>query len=123
MRGVDCLAKAKTGTGKTLAFLIPSIEHILNNGIKRDKGMRGEKNPISTLILSPTRELAMQIAKEAAQLLHFLPTLRTVCLVGGTNMKKDVRMLNEGSVDILVATPGRLLDHLDNTHGKSSFLK
>lgn len=116
MSGKDCLAKAKTGTGKTLAFLIPSIEKMLQRG--GAGGAAGHK-PISTLILSPTRELAMQIAKEADLLLHFVPGMRTICLVGGTNMKKDVRQLNEGPVAILVASPGRLLDHLDNTPGES----
>lgn len=115
MSGKDCLAKAKTGTGKTLAFLIPSIEKMLQ---QQQQGPGRGLKPISTVILSPTRELAMQIAKEADLLLHFVPALRTVCLVGGTNMKKDVRLLNEGPVAILVASPGRLLDHLDNTPGQ-----
>jgi ATP-dependent RNA helicase MSS116 len=113
LSGKDCLAKAKTGTGKTLAFLIPSIEKML----QQPRGVGGRK-PISTLILSPTRELAMQIAKEAELLLHFATGMRTLCLVGGTNMKKDVRLLNEGPVAILVASPGRLLDHLNNTPGR-----
>lgn len=116
LSGKDCLAKAKTGTGKTLAFLIPSIEKMLQK-----PPSRGGK-PISTLILSPTRELAMQIGKEAELLLHFAPQMKTLCLVGGTNMKKDVRLLNEGPVAILVASPGRLLDHLENTPGISERL-
>lgn len=117
LSGRDCLAKAKTGTGKTLAFLIPSIERML-----QAPPARADK-PISTLILSPTRELAMQIAKEAELLLHFAPAMKTLCLVGGTNMKKDVRLLNEGAVAILVASPGRLLDHLENTPGISERLR
>lgn len=118
LSGKDCLAKAKTGTGKTLAFLIPSLEKMLQAGEVRGRG--GSNKPISTVILSPTRELAMQIDKEAQLLLSFAPALRTLCLVGGTNMKKDVRLLNEGPVAVLVASPGRLLDHLDNTPGINS---
>lgn len=114
LAGKDCLARAKTGTGKTLAFLIPAIERILVRN-EKTKGQQG-RNVISTLILSPTRELANQIGKEASTLLHFLPHHRVVTITGGTNRNSDVRKLQE-SITILVATPGRLVDHLDNTEG------
>ncbi len=107
----DCLAKAKTGTGKTLAFMIPTIEKILaltNNN-------RGKKNSndIHCLVISPTRELAQQIGAETNKLLTYQPAhLRKVVIcVGGTNKNKDVRAL-QGTTPIVVATPGRLLDHL-----------
>jgi ATP-dependent RNA helicase MSS116, mitochondrial len=116
LAGKDCLARAKTGTGKTLAFLIPAIERI----IRRNDEMKGRRpsplKAISTLILSPTRELANQIGKEATILLHFLPNHRVVTLTGGTNRNSDVRHMND-TITVLVATPGRLVDHLDNTEG------
>jgi ATP-dependent RNA helicase MSS116, mitochondrial len=116
LSGKDCLARAKTGTGKTLAFLIPAIERI----IRRDEEMKGRRPPpvktISTLILSPTRELANQIGKEATTLLHFLPNHRVVTLTGGTNRNTDLRHMND-TITVLVATPGRLVDHLDNSEG------
>ena len=105
--GKDCLAKAKTGTGKTLGFLIPTIDRVLS--ARARKGT--DRSTIPTLILSPTRELASQIAAECEALLSFQSRMRVVTVVGGTNIKKDMRNL-EGQVDFLVATPGRLLDHL-----------
>ena len=69
------------------------------------------KNDILCLILSPTRELAAQIAKEAEILMTYMNSSKVVTVVGGTNIKKDNSNL-AGRVDILVATPGRLLDHL-----------
>jgi ATP-dependent RNA helicase MSS116 len=108
LQGVDCLAKAKTGTGKTLAFLIPTIENILK---MQEKNMDG--NPICSTILSPTRELASQISAEASKLCTFLK-MNIVTIFGGTSINKDKNRLM-GRVDILVATPGRMIDHLENT--------
>lgn len=109
----DCLAKAKTGTGKTLAFMIPTIEKILANSSNNNH--RGKKNStdIHCLVISPTRELAQQIGAETNKLLTFHPPhLRKVVIcVGGTNKNKDVKAL-QGTTPIVVATPGRLLDHL-----------
>ena len=103
----DCLAKAKTGTGKTLAFMIPTIEKILTQ--------KSNSNDIQCLVISPTRELAQQIGEETKKLLTFQPAhLRKVVIcVGGTNKNKDLRML-QGKTPIVVATPGRLLDHLND---------
>jgi len=106
LQGIDCLAKAKTGTGKTLGFLIPAVEQI----IKSRGQLRSED--IGCLILSPTRELAFQIHKEAEALTKF-HNINTMSCVGGTNISKDNNAL-KNSVQILVATPGRLLDHLQN---------
>ena len=111
LSGRDCLARAKTGTGKTLAFLIPAVEAMLR------LGKHQQRDVVSTLILSPTRELANQIAAEAIALLTFVPNQRVVSLTGGTNRKADVRALNSGAIAVLVATPGRLQDHLQNTAG------
>ena len=106
LQGKDCLAKAKTGTGKTLGFLIPTIEKVI--------GLRGASaDSIPVLVLSPTRELASQIAKEAEILLTFMPQMKTVTIFGGTNINKDFNRM-KGRVDFLVATPGRLLDHMQN---------
>ena len=109
LRGLDCLAKAKTGTGKTLGFLIPTVENIIKTRASSGTGI--SNTHILTLVLSPTRELAAQIASEANQLLTFHTGCRVVVVFGGTNIKKDNTAL-QGRVDILVATPGRLLDHL-----------
>eukprot|EP00403_Amphidinium_massartii_P028544 CAMPEP_0178391400 /NCGR_PEP_ID=MMETSP0689_2-20121128/11144_1 /TAXON_ID=160604 /ORGANISM="Amphidinium massartii, Strain CS-259" /LENGTH=759 /DNA_ID=CAMNT_0020011943 /DNA_START=51 /DNA_END=2327 /DNA_ORIENTATION=+ len=106
-KGTDCLAKAKTGTGKTLAFLIPTVEIL--------RKVRKGGDPISSLVLSPTRELAAQITKEAEALTRF-QKMNVVCVIGGTNINKDKSLLSK-RVDVLVATPGRMGDHLDNTAG------
>ncbi|CAM9673398.1 unnamed protein product, partial [Ascophyllum nodosum] len=109
LAGNDLLAKAKTGTGKTLAFLLPAVEGVARTPRSRRQG-------ISVLIVSPTRELAQQIADEAKQVLTF-HDIGLLCVVGGTNIKADIRGFRANPPpDILVATPGRLNDHLEN-HG------
>ena len=113
LRGEDILAKAKTGTGKTLAFLIPAIERVLLNPSAT------ARSQIPILILSPTRELAAQISAEAMALLSFSPALNVVTVFGGTNINTDKKNM-AGSVAILVATPGRLIDHLENSKDFSS---
>jgi len=107
----DCLAKAKTGTGKTLAFMIPTIEKIASSISNKSKN----RSDISCLVISPTRELAQQIGAETEKLLTFHKSYlrKVVVCVGGTNKKKDVQGLS-GTTPIVVATPGRLLDHLQN---------
>ena len=111
LAGRDCLAKAKTGTGKTLAFLIPAIEKL--------PGWRASETQrhIPILVLSPNRELAAQIGAEAEQLLRFHPNKRVVCVVGGTNINTEKNSLDRGNVAVLVATPGRLIDHFESTRG------
>jgi ATP-dependent RNA helicase MSS116 len=108
LTGDDLIVKAKTGTGKTLAFLIPAIEQAL-----REPRQRGA---ISVLVVSPARELAQQIEDECTRLvsLHRAPAaLRVQCVVGGASADKDRRGLAHAP-DVLVATPGRLLDHLES---------
>ncbi|KAL3785113.1 hypothetical protein ACHAW5_009793 [Stephanodiscus triporus] len=104
----DCLAKAKTGTGKTLAFMIPTIEKIT-------KKSKRQMSDVNCLVISPTRELAQQITVETERLLTFHKDhmRKVVTCVGGTNKNRDVKAL-KGSTPIVVATPGRLLDHLQN---------
>jgi ATP-dependent helicase YprA (DUF1998 family) len=96
LSGNDCLVKAKTGTGKTLAFLIPSLEIVL-------KSARVSSSSISVLIISPTRELATQIADEANSILRFHTGMTTLTIFGGTNRNSDVRMF-KNKVDFLIAT-------------------
>ncbi|MBN2703018.1 MAG: DEAD/DEAH box helicase [Pontiellaceae bacterium] len=104
LKGKDMAGRAQTGTGKTAAFLISIINHCLNNPLQK----QGIANP-RALIIAPTRELAMQIKKDADGLNQFTG-LRTVVLYGGMDYNKQERELADGPVDIVVATPGRLLD-------------
>ncbi|HIP76218.1 MAG TPA: DEAD/DEAH box helicase [Psychromonas hadalis] len=104
--GHDLLASAQTGTGKTAAFTLPILDLLLKNS--SDKVAN---NPtIKALILTPTRELALQVAKNIEEYSQFLP-LTSGVVTGGANMPPQERMLKVG-VDILVATPGRLIEHL-----------
>ncbi|XP_054471355.1 ATP-dependent RNA helicase DDX18 [Anoplopoma fimbria] len=108
LEGRDVLAAAKTGSGKTLAFLIPSIELIY-----KLKFM--PRNGTGVVILSPTRELAMQTYGVMKELMaHHVHTFGLI--MGGSNRSAEAQKLANG-VNILVATPGRLLDHLQNTAG------
>ena len=109
----DCLAQAKTGTGKTIAFLLPAIQTLINKN-------RSPGSGISLLVISPTRELAMQIAKEATALLQRLPKYKVCFAIGGTNKDAEERSILAGS-DILIATPGRLYDHLSDDRIVHSF--
>ena len=95
----DVVAKAPTGTGKTFAFGIPMIEHI-----------DAECAEIQGLILAPTRELAMQIGEELRGLLTYYKGIRVAVLYGGAGMQGQIRQL-EKNPQIIVATPGRLMDH------------
>eukprot|EP00615_Pteridomonas_danica_P010254 CAMPEP_0114352438 /NCGR_PEP_ID=MMETSP0101-20121206/17954_1 /TAXON_ID=38822 ORGANISM="Pteridomonas danica, Strain PT" /NCGR_SAMPLE_ID=MMETSP0101 /ASSEMBLY_ACC=CAM_ASM_000211 /LENGTH=628 /DNA_ID=CAMNT_0001492855 /DNA_START=54 /DNA_END=1940 /DNA_ORIENTATION=+ len=117
-QGVDVMAKAKTGTGKTLAFLIPTIE-VITTG-QQQQMRQQSRDAISVLVMSPTRELASQICSEAHKLITYHKDLKASVVFGGVPIKKDYnKFIN---CDILVATPGRLIDHLDNTNGFSTKL-
>ncbi|OAA47958.1 ATP-dependent RNA helicase MSS116 [Cordyceps fumosorosea ARSEF 2679] len=106
----DCLVQAKTGTGKTVAFLLPALQTMLS----RTRGAAVSRDsPTSLLVISPTRELAMQIAEEAKALLQRLPTYRVRVAIGGTNKDREERQILDGC-DVLIATPGRLIDHMSN---------
>ncbi|GLT67826.1 hypothetical protein SLA2020_401050 [Shorea laevis] len=116
LEGKDALVKAKTGTGKSAAFLLPAIETVLkatsSNTIPRVP-------PIYVLILCPTRELASQLAAEANALLKYHDGVGVQTLVGGTRFKVDQKRLESDPCQIIVATPGRLLDHIENRTGLS----
>ncbi|KAI9155610.1 ATP-dependent RNA helicase MSS116 [Paramyrothecium foliicola] len=103
----DCLVQAKTGTGKTVAFLLPAIQTMIT--MNRPRQNRG----VSVLVVSPTRELAMQIDREATRLLQRLPEYRVCTAMGGTDKNNEARRILKGC-DILIATPGRLLDHMSD---------
>ncbi len=105
--GHDAIGKAQTGTGKTAAFLITIIHDILNNPIEHERYI-GEPR---ALIIAPTRELVMQIGKDALELCRYTG-LKVVTLIGGVDYQKQSRNMQQGVVDIVVATPGRLLDFL-----------
>ena len=105
LAGHDAIGRAQTGTGKTAAFLISIINDLLKNPVKTQR-YRGEPR---ALILAPTRELAIQIESDAKELTKF-SGLNVVTLVGGVDFDKQKKQLDQGFVDILVATPGRLID-------------
>lgn len=103
MDGRDIMATSPTGTGKTLAFLLPAIQHLMDFPRRDPGGAR-------VLILAPTRELAEQIGKEAEALCD-AADLRCLTITGGVNYGSHLEHL-EKNLDVLVATPGRLLDYL-----------
>ena len=108
MTGRDVLGAAKTGSGKTLAFLIPAVEMLSAVRFK-------PRNGTGVIIISPTRELAFQIFGVARELMaHHSQTYGI--LIGGANRRAEAEKLSKG-VNLIVATPGRLLDHLQNTQG------
>ena len=105
LQGKDAYGRAQTGTGKTAAFLITIFTRLLQKPLA-DPLRKGTPR---ALILAPTRELCMQIQKDAQALGRYLP-IRSVAIYGGMDYDKQRRQLTEGSVDIVVATPGRLID-------------
>lgn len=99
----DVLGSAQTGTGKTAAFSIPIIQHLVNDQ-EQEKG----KPRVSTLIVTPTRELAIQIGESFRAYGRYTP-LKSTVIFGGVSQKKQTNVLSDG-VHVLIATPGRLLD-------------
>ena len=108
LAGRDVLGAAKTGSGKTLAFLIPAVEMLSALRFK-------PRNGTGVIVVSPTRELALQIFGVARELMaHHSQTYGIV--IGGANRRAEAEKLTKG-VNLMIATPGRLLDHLQNTQG------
>src|SRR5207302_9214795 len=103
MAGKDLFGCAQTGTGKTAAFALPILHRLWSN-----RPAAGAGRKIRVLVLSPTRELAAQIEESFAAYGRNTP-LRTGVIYGGVNQNPQVRTLRNG-IDVLVATPGRLLD-------------
>lgn len=102
LEGRDLLASAQTGTGKTAAFTIPILQNIHNTQVKRSR------REIEALILTPTRELALQINEDFKTYAKFLRVVSTT-IYGGVSQKRQEEALKRG-VDVVIATPGRLLD-------------
>lgn len=109
LAGHDVIGRAQTGTGKTAAFLITIINDLLSNPVEEERFLAEPR----ALIIAPTRELAIQIATDAEKLTAGCD-LHTVTLVGGEDYAKQNAALDKQAVDILVATPGRLLDFVSN---------
>jgi len=107
----DIIGQARTGSGKTLAFLIPCVQYLIAEKFSKEDGL-------GALVLAPTRELAIQISTVAEKLIssqHMKKhNLRYSVIMGGSNKDKEARELQQG-VNLIVATPGRLLDHLNST--------
>ena len=100
LKGVDVIGQAHTGTGKTAAFALPILTRIKTN----------PKGPIQALILVPTRELALQVANEFNKFAKYTG-IRTIAIYGGQSIRFQFKQLR-GGVQIVVATPGRLIDHV-----------
>lgn len=128
----DLLVKAKTGTGKTIGFLVPAVESrlmeinkagkqaVIDAGLVSDTHLEMQARKVYSrttagcLIISPTRELATQIANEALRLTSGIPELETRLFVGGVSKRGQMRDWMRGRRDIVVGTPGRIRDMLEN---------
>ncbi len=115
MEGKDIAGRAQTGTGKTAVFLMSMLHEFLNSTVER------KLNQPFALVLAPTRELALQIAKDAENLSVYT-RLRTVAVFGGMDYERQRRLLQAGC-DLVVATPGRLIDYLQKRVLDTSALK
>jgi ATP-dependent RNA helicase RhlE len=107
LAGRDVLAAAQTGTGKTAAFVLPLLERLRGHA---NGGFSPARHPVRVLILTPTRELAVQVS-ESVKTYGRSSALRSAVVYGGTRIDPEIKLLWKG-VEILVATPGRLLDHI-----------
>ncbi|CAE8719798.1 unnamed protein product, partial [Polarella glacialis] len=112
----DLLAQAQTGSGKTMAFVIPIVSRLLMSPpVDRPffPGAMSQASPVA-LLLSPTRELAIQTAKNVSDLLHHAGSkMTTLTLYGGETLKQQIKPIETKNMDIICATPGRLLDAID----------
>lgn len=106
--GNDAIGKAQTGTGKTAAFLVTIFNDLLSHPIQGERFL-GEPRAV---IIAPTRELVVQIAEDAQELGKFTG-LQTVTLIGGADYQKQLSKVNRAPVDLVVATPGRLIDFME----------
>ncbi|NXX11048.1 DDX43 helicase, partial [Podargus strigoides] len=102
LQGIDLIGIAQTGTGKTLAYLMPGFIHLTSQPISKD-----QRGGPGMLVLAPTRELALQV--EAECLKYTYKGIKSICIYGGGNRKGQIHMVTQG-VDVVIATPGRLHD-------------
>lgn len=102
LEGKDIIGQAQTGTGKTASFGIPIIEKLTPNS-----------RNIQALVLCPTRELTIQVAEELSELLKYKRSVHVLPIYGGQSIERQIKALKTGSVQIVIATPGRLIDHLN----------
>ena len=105
--GHDAVGKAQTGTGKTAAFLIAAINDLLSNPLEGERYIAEPR----VVVIAPTRELVMQIAKDAEDLVKYTD-LRVEALIGGVDYEGQLRRVRRNVVDIIAATPGRLIDFM-----------
>ena len=111
LEGKDIIGQAQTGTGKTAAFAIPMIQRI-DPGLKKPQG----------IILCPTRELAMQAAEEIRKLTKYAHGIKVLPVYGGQDIGRQIRALSQG-IQIIVGTPGRVMDHLRRHTIKTAHIK
>ncbi|XP_021167725.2 nucleolar RNA helicase 2 [Fundulus heteroclitus] len=112
--GEDVIAQARTGTGKTFSFAIPLVEKLQKDSVERTRG-----RPPKVLVLAPTRELAIQVSKDFKDV---STKLSIACFYGGSSYNPQIEAIRNG-IDILVGTPGRIKDHLQNNKLNLSKLK
>jgi ATP-dependent RNA helicase DDX46/PRP5 len=115
MSGRDVIGIAETGSGKTLAYVLPMTRHI------RDQSPVGENEGMIGLVMAPTRELAFQIYKESKAFARACG-IRVVCVYGGANVAGQLSDLKRGA-EIVVCTPGRMIDVLTTSNGRITNLK
>ncbi|MCB1985341.1 MAG: DEAD/DEAH box helicase [Burkholderiales bacterium] len=106
--GTDVIASAQTGTGKTAAFMLPALHHLAEPSKIRSRGPR-------VLVLTPTRELAEQVSNAAKNYGKYLSRMNVISILGGMPYSLQNKLLSQ-PVDVLVATPGRLIDHIQRGH-------
>ena len=124
LAGADVLAKAKTGTGKTFAFLVPTVERLLRSTAAP---LPGGIDPVRALVLSSARELGTQIVTQAKRLGDSLPAFSIETIMGGSSIIPQRERLDPavvgsscpygGAIDLMIATPGRLIEHINTTDG------
>ncbi|OXG32321.1 pre-mRNA-processing ATP-dependent RNA helicase PRP5 [Cryptococcus neoformans Ze90-1] len=110
MSGRDVIGIAKTGSGKTVAFLLPMLRHV-----RDQRPVSGSEGPIA-VVMSPTRELATQIYKECQPFLKVL-NIRASCCVGGSSISEDIAAMKKGA-EVVICTPGRMIDLLTANNGR-----
>ena len=121
----DFLVRSKTGTGKTIAFLIPAVQRHIDH--MKEAGLNPRvytKTNTGVLIVTPTRELAIQVGGEARRLIHLLQPsgMKVQVLVGGDSKREQIKRMDRERNDIIVATPGRLIDFMETEPGVNNLL-